>query len=67
MMEVSANIVISAVVVILWIIPGWRILGRVGLPPALALIAVVPLFGALVVMAILAYGRWSRFDMRTGA
>jgi hypothetical protein len=44
---------------LLVLIPLWRILQRAGLPPALALVALVPYLGILVVAAILALARWS--------
>ena len=42
----------------LLIIPLWRICGRAGFPPALSLIAIVPLLGFLVVAGILAFSDW---------
>jgi hypothetical protein len=40
------------------LIPLWRICQRAGLPPALALIALVPYLGIVIVAAILAFARW---------
>ncbi len=41
------------------LIPLWRIFQRAGLAPALALLALIPVFGAMVVVLILAIARWS--------
>jgi len=40
-------------------IPLWRICQRAGLPAALALIALVPYVGIIVVVAVLAFSRWT--------
>lgn len=42
----------------LLIIPLWKICGRAGFHPAISLIAIIPLFGFLVVAAILAFAEW---------
>jgi tetrahydromethanopterin S-methyltransferase subunit E len=44
---------------LLVMIPLWRILQRAGLQPALALIALVPYIGIVVVATLLAFARWS--------
>lgn len=44
--------ILGSTVVLIW--PGWRILKRVGLPPALSLIALVP-FGFILVFYIAAF------------
>ena len=49
--------ILGSTVVLVW--PGWRILKRVGLPPALSLIALVP-FGFILVFYIAAFQRGSR-------
>ncbi len=41
------------------LIPLWRIFQRAGLAPALALFVLIPVFGALMVVLILAIARWS--------
>jgi hypothetical protein len=45
-------------------IPLWRLCQRAGQPPALALIALVPYVGIVIVAAILAFTRWT--GMRAG-
>jgi hypothetical protein len=55
------------VLAILWVIPTWRILQRVGGKPALSLLAVVPVGGPMIVLFILAYGQWPRFDAKAGS
>jgi hypothetical protein len=40
------------------IIPLWRICERAGLQPAVALIALVPVVGLVLVAAILAFAAW---------
>lgn len=44
--------------IVLFVIPLWRICRRAGFPPALSLIAVVPLLGFLIVAGILAFAEW---------
>lgn len=44
--------------VLLTIIPTWRIIQRTGFSPLLSLLIVVPLFGPLIVLVVLAYGEW---------
>jgi len=46
------------VVLILIIVPLWRICARAGFNPALSLIAIIPLLGFLIVAAILAFAEW---------
>jgi hypothetical protein len=55
------------ILAVLWIIPTWRILQRVGGTPALSLLAIIPVAGPLVVLFILAYGQWPRFDTKAGS
>ena len=40
-------------------IPLWRICQRAGLPAALALVALVPYIGIVIVVAVLAFTRWT--------
>lgn len=49
----------------LFIIPLWKICGRAGFNPALSLIAIVPLFGFLVVAGILAFAEWPSLKARS--
>ncbi|MEC5160591.1 hypothetical protein ACFDR9_001002 [Janthinobacterium sp. CG_23.3] len=42
----------------LLVLPLWKICGRAGFPPALALVAIVPVLGLLVVAGILAFAEW---------
>jgi hypothetical protein len=46
------------VVLILVVVPLWRICARAGFNPALSLIAIIPLLGFLIVAAILAFAEW---------
>jgi hypothetical protein len=41
----------------LWVFPLWRIVGKAGYPPALALFAVFPVVG-LILLWWLAFARW---------
>jgi hypothetical protein len=45
-------------VAIALLIPAWRIFGRAGFPPELALIVLVPYIGPLAAMMILAIAEW---------
>ena len=55
------------IVAILIIIPDWRILGKAGYPPALALLIIVPLLGNLCILAVLAFTEWPALKRRTTA
>lgn len=46
------------VVLILVVVPLWRICGRAGFNPALSLLAIIPVLGFLIVAAILAFAEW---------
>lgn len=48
-------LIVFFVVVLVW--PMWRILGKAGFPPALALIGLIP-FGFLVLYFVLAFVKW---------
>jgi hypothetical protein len=61
------QVVYWAVSLLLWVIPTWRILGRAGNVPALALLGLIPIVGVLIVLFVIAYGRWPRFENRAGA
>ena len=50
------------IALLLWVIPIWRVLKRTGNVPALALLGFVPILGPLIVLFVLAYGRWPRFE-----
>jgi hypothetical protein len=50
------------VMVVLWIIPAWKILGRMGMTPVLALLAVIPFLGFLILLFVVANSRWPNFD-----
>ncbi len=47
-------------------IPLWRICQRAGLQPAIALVALVPYVGILIVAAILAFARWTGVHAQDG-
>jgi hypothetical protein len=57
-MEPVSYIVIAA----LQIIPCWKAMEKAGQTPALSLIALIPGLGLLIVLFILAYGRWANVD-----
>ena len=48
----------GVIVLILIIVPLWRICGRSGFSPALSLIAIIPWLGFLIVAAILGFAEW---------
>jgi hypothetical protein len=63
--EISAwHLLIGALIVFLWIFPLWRIIGRTGRHPALALFGIFPLT-ALILLWWLAYTSWPAVDVRT--
>lgn len=45
-------------------IPTWRIFARVGKPPALALLCLIPGLGFIVAMYILAFSEWPKLSNR---
>jgi hypothetical protein len=49
---------------LLWVIPMWMVLKRTGKIPAIALVGFVPLVGPLVVLFVIAYGRWPHFEIQ---
>ena len=48
-------------VMVLWIVPAWRVLNRVGMTPALALLAALPFIGFLILLFVVANSRWPNF------
>ena len=52
------------VVVIVVIVPLWRICGRAGFSPALSLLAVIPLLGFVIVAAVLGFAEWPSLKSR---
>jgi hypothetical protein len=56
--------IIAALFVFLWIFPLWRIIGRTGRHPALALFGLFPLT-ALILLWWLAYTTWPAVDSKT--
>ena len=46
---------------VLWIVPAWKVLSRVGMTPALALLAAIPFIGALILLFVVANSRWPNF------
>ena len=67
MLDVSLTELLSGIVLgILFAIPLWRILGRIGLPRWMALLAMVPVFGLLIVLVlqwVVAFRRWPGDDI----
>lgn len=49
---------------VLLVVPLWRICGRAGFAPALALVAAVPFLGFLIVAAVLGFAEWPRLAHR---
>jgi hypothetical protein len=47
------------------IVPAWRIVRRTGRHPALALLLFLPAIGALILVLILAFGRWPSLQRST--
>ena len=40
--------------------PLWRVFARTGLPPALALLVLIPIAGPLFAACVLAFARWPK-------
>lgn len=51
------HFVLFAVLVFLWVFPLWRIIGKAGYRPAIALLAIFPALG-LILLWWLAFARW---------
>jgi hypothetical protein len=49
--------IVFAVVIFLWVFPLWRIVAKAGYPPAIALFAIFPALG-LILLWWLAFARW---------
>ena len=56
-------VIVSAV---LFLYPAWRIFGRAGFAPAIALTVLIPFIGPLIAMAILAFAEWPAGSGRAG-
>lgn len=48
----------ALIATLLIVIPLWRICRRAGFHPALSLLAILPLFGVLIIGGILAFSEW---------
>jgi hypothetical protein len=46
------------IIVVLVVVPLWRVCRRAGFHPALSLVAIIPLVGLLIVAAVLALAEW---------
>ena len=47
---------------VLFLFPLWKIFGKTGLHPALSLLVLVPGFGGLICLLVLAFARWPATD-----
>lgn len=47
-----------AILALLLVYPAWRIFERTGLSPALGLLVLIPGFGGLIALAVLAFAEW---------
>lgn len=51
------QILIIAIVALLWVVPAWRILKRLGYAGEWALLAIIPMIG-LIGMWVIAFSEW---------
>jgi hypothetical protein len=58
------NVIVGLVVLILVIVPLWRICARAGFVPALSLLVVIPWLGFLIVAAVLGFAEWPNLKNR---
>ena len=65
--EGGASLIKWLIGTILFIVPAWRIMGKAGYPPALALLIILPLLGSLCLFIILAFTEWPALRRRTTA
>ena len=61
-MEILPIAIGYVIFVILLVFPLWRIFGRTGMNPMLALFLLIPVMGALICVLILALGRWPAIE-----
>ncbi len=57
-MLISAGLPINLIAAVVLVVPLWRIFGRAGLNPALAVVVFLPVVGLLLVLLLLALMRW---------
>lgn len=58
------ELVVWLLMVVLLVVPLWRICARAGFAPVLALVAAVPFLGFLIVAAVLGFADWPRLAHR---
>lgn len=61
---IFAVLIVHVLFALLLIVPTWRIFARAGFSGALSLLHLVPVIGAFVVMAILAFSSWPAGEAR---
>lgn len=52
------------ILLVLLIVPLWRICGRAGFSPALSLLVIIPVLGLVIVAAVLAFAEWPSLKNR---
>ena len=52
------NLIATTIIGLLVIYPLWRVFARVGFAPSLSLLVFIPYFGGLIILGLLAFGRW---------
>jgi hypothetical protein len=55
---------ITVIGTVLLVAPLWRICGRAGFTPALALLAIIPWLGFVIVAAVLGFVEWPSLKKR---
>lgn len=55
------------IMIALLLFPLWKIFGKAGLSPALALITLVPVLGGVICIILLAFARWPATEGRSNA
>jgi hypothetical protein len=65
--EGGVSLIEWLIATILFIVPAWRIMGKAGYPPALALLIILPFLGSLCLFIILAFTEWPALKRRTTA
>jgi hypothetical protein len=62
-MEMLAGPLVGFVVlVVIALVPLWKIFGKTGMSPWLSLLVFIPGLGGLICVLILAFGRWPALD-----
>ena len=62
-MEMAGSVVFGfLLIVVIALLPLWKIFGKTGRSPWLSLLVLIPAVGPIICIVILAFGRWPAVD-----